>query len=131
MFVRHRMDGYAKVARLMSRHTEMACIRGFKSLSFQNLLYLQAELVELETEYGDIAVKDRRSQHPRKALYEKNWYMLSQSQQDGNDEQWKKFLEIRAKLKEYCKIFNLVPNRVQNCRLNQVHQMSPSGTTGL
>jgi len=96
------MDGYAKVARLMSRHAEMACIRGFKSLSFQNLLYLQAELVELETEYERLAVDDRQSSHPRKSLYEKNWKLLSESKQDGNDEQWKKILEIRSKLREYC-----------------------------
>ena len=96
------MDGYAKVARLMTNHPETSCLRGFKALSFQNLLYLQAELVQLETDYEKLAVVDRASGHPKRSLYEKSYRLLSQSQKDGNDDQYQKFLQIRAKLKEYC-----------------------------
>ena|SRR5437763_12725876 len=96
------MDGYAKVARLMMHHTEKSCVRGFKALSLQNLLYLQAELVQLEAEYRKLAIADRKSGHPCRELYEKSYRLLSQSQLDGNDDQFQKFLQIRAKLKEYC-----------------------------
>jgi len=96
------MDGYAKVAKLMSHHPERSCLRGFKTLSFQNLLYLQAELVQLEHDYEALAVRDRKSGHPKRSLYEKSFRLLSQSQVDGNDEQLQKFMQIRAKLKEYC-----------------------------
>jgi hypothetical protein len=44
------MDGYAKVALLMSRHNEYGIVRRFGELNFKNLLYLQAELVELEAQ---------------------------------------------------------------------------------
>ena len=96
------MDGYTRVARLMGNHNEMAAFRGFQALSFQNLLYQQAELIELETELQALALADKSSDHPSRTLYEKHWHLLSRSAGDGNDEQWQKVLQIRAKLREYC-----------------------------
>jgi hypothetical protein len=96
------MDGYTKVARLMGNHNEMAAFRGFQALNFQNLLYQQAELIELETELQALALADKSSDHPSRTLYEKHWRLLSRSAGDGNNEQWQKVLQIRAKLREYC-----------------------------
>jgi hypothetical protein len=96
------MDGYAKIARLMANHHEMATFRGFEAIGFQNLLYLQAELVYLQDELQELVKADKESGHPIKSVYEKDWRQLRQSQADGS-EQWQKVLEIRAKLREYCK----------------------------
>jgi hypothetical protein len=96
------MDGYTRVARFMGNHNEMAAFRGFQVLGFQNLLYQQAELIELETELRALALADKSSHHPSRPLYEKHWRLLSRSAGDGNDEQWQKVLQIRAKLREYC-----------------------------
>lgn len=97
------MDGYAKVARLMGNHNEMASFRCFGALGFQNLLYLQAELMELESEHQALALADKSSTHPSRSLYEKHWHLLSRSERDGNSGQWQKMLQIRAKLREYRK----------------------------
>lgn len=101
------MDGYAKIARLMANHHEMATFRGFKAIGFQNLLYLQAELVYLQNELQELVKADKESGHPIKSVYEKDWCQLRQSQADGS-EQWQKVLEIRAKLREYCKQNNVL-----------------------
>jgi hypothetical protein len=95
------MEGYAKLALLMSRHNEYGIIRSFGELNFKNLLYLQAEIVQLETELRRIVEDDRHSQNSIRVYYEKDWRLLSESLQGGYDEQWKKMLEIREKLKEY------------------------------
>jgi hypothetical protein len=86
----------------MGNHNEMAAFRGFQALGFQNLLYQQAELIELETELQALALEDKSSDHPSRTLYEKHWRLLSRSAGDGNNEQWQKVLQIRAKLREYC-----------------------------
>lgn len=95
------MEGYAKLSLLMSRHNEYGIVRSFGELNFKNLLYLQAELVQLETELRRIAEADRQSQNSIRVYYEKDWRLLSESLQGGYDEQWRKVLEIRTKLKEY------------------------------
>ena len=95
------MEGYAKLARLMSRHNEYTILRSFTELNVKNLLYLQAELVQLEAELWALANADSSSQNRVRQYYEKDWRLLSESLQDGYDEQWKKVLEIREKLKAY------------------------------
>jgi hypothetical protein len=88
----------------MGNHHEMAVFRGFQVLSFQNLLYQQAELIELEAELQALALADKSSDHPCRKLYEKHWRLLGRSAGDGNGEQWQKVLQIRAKLREYCEL---------------------------
>lgn len=95
------MEGYSKLAELMAHHGEMGIFRQFKALNFKNLLYLQAELVELERELDELCALDQRAQHPTRPLYQKHWRLLSESELDGNDEQWQKVLHIRRQLKEY------------------------------
>lgn len=94
-----RMEGHTKVARLMYQHPELAITRRFGHLNMQNLLYLQAELVHLEAEYRHLAEEDQKV--PHRLDYAKDWFSLSQSQEEGDLEQWGKMLDIRRKLKEY------------------------------
>jgi hypothetical protein len=96
------MAGYAPTATLMSRNPEMAIFRSFKMLNAQNLLYLQAELTEMERDLSLLREKDRTAvDKPVRQLYHQNWYYLSKSKRDGDDAQWQKSLEVRAKLDEY------------------------------
>ncbi|KAF4626805.1 hypothetical protein G7Y89_g11347 [Cudoniella acicularis] len=96
------MEGHAKVAKLMSRHPELAIVRRFGQLNIQNLLYLQAELVHLEAEHRQLAEQDQSKSET--ADHAKDWFALSQSDV-GDAGQWEKLLEIRAKLKEYNECF--------------------------
>lgn len=48
----------------MSRHNEYAIFRSFKGLNFQNLLYFQAELTQLEQGLKEIIRKDKLSRFP-------------------------------------------------------------------
>ncbi|KIW13860.1 hypothetical protein PV08_06640 [Exophiala spinifera] len=55
------LDGYAKVASLMSRYNEYGIFRSFKALNMRNLLYFQAELTQLEQELKEIVRTDQLS----------------------------------------------------------------------
>ncbi|SRR6266536_3046218 len=96
------MEGYAKLANLMGDdHTDghFLIFQKFEPLSAQNLLYLQAELINLQESLGIIVKRDSESADPEKLLYTQDWEALSSSK---DNPQWGKWLEIRCKLKEYC-----------------------------
>ena len=95
------MEGYAKVASMMGRHSELAILRRFGQLNLQNLLYLQAELVHLEAELKVLADADMSFDTSIRNFYSKDWFTLSQSKIDGDDRQWQKVLQIREKLEIY------------------------------
>lgn len=105
------LRGYAPLASLMSTHPEVAIFRKFSTLNAQNLLYLQAELVYLESKLQQYATEDRVAglaaestggEGADKLKYETDWYMLANSDDEDEDSlQWQMVLEIRAKLKEY------------------------------
>jgi hypothetical protein len=95
-------DGcYSKVALLMSQHQEYGILRKFGELNFKNLLYLQAELVELELQLQQLAEADNHSNDLARSCFGRHWGLLSDSLDDGHGKQWKKMLQIRQKLKEY------------------------------
>jgi|SRR5450432_1275086 hypothetical protein len=93
------MEGYAKIASLMSHHRELAIFRRFGTLNLQNLLYLQAELTHLEEDLEELVEKDQTELS--RLFYTKHWYSLAHSEDDEEKEQWDKVLQIREKLKEY------------------------------
>lgn len=100
------MKGYAKIAQLMGEHPEVAILRRFSTLSAQNLLYLQAELRDLELELSKYAKLDDASEHPDRKAYSLDWLALKESGEEdveeGNDgHQWETMLAIRSKLEEY------------------------------
>lgn len=94
------MEGYAKLSSVISTDSETAIYRKFGALNAQNLLYYQAELLDLEDDLNDIASKDRNSQDSEKREFAYNWAVLSHAA-DGKDLQLKKFMKIRKTLKEY------------------------------
>jgi hypothetical protein len=85
----------------MSHHNEYGIFRSFGDLNYQNLLYLQAELIHLELELKEIVRKDKFSGDPVRSIQARHWPLLKDSQQDGHDEQFRKVMQIRAALKEY------------------------------
>ena len=89
------MEGYAKLASLMGAYPEVAILRRFGALNVQNLLYLQAELVALESDLKQFAAEGEDQ-----ANRARDWYTLSQSRQAAGEE-WQTMKKIRKKLKEY------------------------------
>ncbi|KAB2573310.1 hypothetical protein DBV05_g8034 [Lasiodiplodia theobromae] len=81
---------------------ETAIFRRFGFLNAQNLLYMQAELVNLEDRLRRVQARDARASGSRE-WYAKNWFFLGhpEDQEDGDDEQWELVKEIRERLKEY------------------------------
>ncbi|KAL1643913.1 hypothetical protein SLS58_004588 [Diplodia intermedia] len=93
--------GYPKFAELMSAIPETAVFRRFGALNALNLLYLQAELIHIEQDLREVQLSDHRSQEGDKSLYAKNWFFLSVSEKDGDEEQIKLVERAREKLDKY------------------------------
>ena len=90
-------EGYSRLATMMGAHPEVAIYRRFGALNAQNLLYLQAELVDLENQLRDC---ERSSASSDKA---RDWKALKDSAAlpDPEGKQWRTFSAIRKKLDEY------------------------------
>ena len=94
------MDGYHRLSQLMGSTPAVAIVRRYGTLNIQNILYMQAEISELETELQQIAVEDRFSGDPEKERFSREWWRLAGAQ-GGDSLQWNKWLEVRTKLDEY------------------------------
>jgi hypothetical protein len=101
------IEGYPRLARVMGPRN-LSLFRKFAELNAFNLLQLQAELVYLEQELKILHEIDHTSGHPTRTSHAKSAYTLRNSMGSGNDQQWQKILEIREKLKEYSKKFQLL-----------------------
>jgi hypothetical protein len=94
------MGTYSEMSALMGAYPDVAIFRTFATLNTQNIAYLQAELMLLEHELGQIAQENRESASAERKAQESSWRALH----NGSDQlQWEKFLEIRAKLADYSK----------------------------
>ena len=93
--------GYQKLADFMAGE-QYEIFRKFRSSACRDLLYLQAELTELEDEFAALSEHDRQVQGEQE-LYNGNWHLLSTSKlRNCGGAQWEKALQIREKLREYC-----------------------------
>lgn len=122
------MEGYTKLATVMGAYPEVAIVRRFASLNMQNILYLQAEITELEAQLRIIEEEDRLSGDTDRTDCAFDWlalrdYVNPEQDKVKNDEElvsggssarvvgerlpsnarWRLLTEIRAKLKEYSK----------------------------
>ena len=97
--------GYPRLAGYMERLPSAAFFRAFHSLASRDLLYRQAELVDLEQQLIELEKADSESSNEDRKLYSASWLGLSGSRSSDRvtSEQWAKMMEIRPKLKEYCK----------------------------
>ena len=76
----------------------LSIFRRFGALNAKSLLYLQAELGVLEDQLRTLEQRDARDPEKREFQWSP-WEMMHV--EPGEDKQWQKVLEIRAKLKEY------------------------------
>jgi len=105
----HWKGGYDTLALGMATCDSFAVFRRFRSLSLENLLYLQADLVRLEKRLRKIQEEDRVSGHEHRAKYSLAWQLIVDSKQrsekpddNGNNaRQLNTILEIRRCLREY------------------------------
>lgn len=97
-----QMSGYTKLATFMTeKHHPI--LKKHQSLAARDLLYLQAELCELEHQYDTIAKQENTDTHSERTFYDKDWLHLATSSQRGlGGERWAVALAIREKLQEYC-----------------------------
>ncbi|CAO2647111.1 Nn.00g080330.m01.CDS01 [Neocucurbitaria sp. VM-36] len=93
--------GYPKLAAKIEIQPEVAILRRFGALGAQNLLYFQAELTDLERKVREQQVSDHNSTKGSKSSYAKNWFDLSDSENDGDTKQLELVMKIRETIKEY------------------------------
>ncbi|KAL8988652.1 MAG: hypothetical protein Q9169_008518, partial [Polycauliona sp. 2 TL-2023] len=97
------MGDYTKLAAMMANHAEAGIFRRFDNLNIKNLLYMQAELVDLEDELHDIESEDKKSRDPNVILFASSMQALRKSTGTGTKHsiQWVKYKEVREKIHAY------------------------------
>lgn len=85
---------------------ETSIFRRFGTLNSLNLLYLQAELTDIENKLREAQVADHNTSEGYKKFYAKNWYFLKVSAQDGDDKQLQLVNLLREKLDKYSTCHN-------------------------
>lgn len=100
-----KLEGYDKLATLLSSDPGLQYFRRFATLNTKNLLYYQAQIANLEDELNDIIAEDKSlgDRYEGKKNYPFSVYYLEQSLRDGSCDanQWEKFVEIRELLSKY------------------------------
>ena len=95
------MEGYGKLASLMSRYSDHSIFRGFKYLAVKHLLYSQAELLYLEDELNFVCGLDEADQQRRGA--NRSWRKLfTESSHPGPHKQREIMQAVQEKLPQYC-----------------------------
>ena len=93
---------YQNLATVMGTVPSLSIHRRFATLNAKNLLYMQAELMNLEAELIDIASEDKWCIDEKRNALESSWDLFKGSSEDPQTSlQWKKMMEIREKLKDY------------------------------
>lgn len=91
--------GYRKLAAWMSPRREAAIFRKFNDLNVLRLLSMQAELIDLESQYNDACDDDDRSSDPDRSFYTRSFKQLNSSE----NPQKKLFDDIKIKVRDYSK----------------------------
>jgi hypothetical protein len=90
----------------MGPYPGMSMFKRFAPLNARNLLYMQAEIVDLEQQLEILAVDDETGTEVSHHDFAVKALKLRESilDEDGDHgDQWEKVLEIRERLKEYSK----------------------------
>ncbi|KAI1214349.1 uncharacterized protein F4807DRAFT_455989 [Annulohypoxylon truncatum] len=94
--------GYSKIALFMQDHPEDAMVRRFAALNLQNILYLQAEVINLQRDLDKLETDNDSSVEEDRRNFALDWYTLAHVHDTpGSDKQWKKWLQLRKALEEY------------------------------
>ena len=95
------MADYNKLASLIGSHQELTILRRFGTLNAKSLLYMQSELLHLQSELEGIELENKYSDDAEKSAFLTSLFDLKNSDGTSKDLQWRKVLEIRGKLKNY------------------------------
>ena len=91
------MTGYSTLGRILGSRSDLAIFRKFASLGAQNLLCMQAELLDLEAELKVLLEARVRPE------LNQSWSKYQLDYQDPNVQMWRlKFAELNEKLHLYC-----------------------------
>lgn len=93
--------GYHKLAMLMGPNTEVAIFRRFGTLNMFTLLFMQAELMELERQFTSACLDDAASDIGAINEYCSNFVKLRKNDQQENRDQLQMLQTIRQKLQDY------------------------------
>ncbi|KAF2432891.1 hypothetical protein EJ08DRAFT_100480 [Tothia fuscella] len=96
-------NGHPKLAAHMGVYLENAIFSRFGELAARNLLYYQAELVELTIDLREVEQRDHADNDEEKKGYKYavNWYYLNKSKSRPNPKQYETVMKIGEKLAEY------------------------------
>lgn len=101
--------GYSKIASFMQDHPEDAIVRRFAALNLQNILYLQAEITNLQRDIDKLETDNDSSGEEDRRDFALDWYTLAHVHNTpGAGEQWEKWLQLRKVLKEYSQFIHRV-----------------------
>ncbi len=95
------MGDYTALASMMANHAEAAIFRRFDTLNIKNLLYMQAELVDLENQLHEIESEDKKSKAPNKVAFSSSVQALRRSASTRDNDQWMKYKEVQEKIHAY------------------------------
>lgn len=99
-------EGFANVARWINidPDNESFIYRRFNQLAARNLLYLQSELLAIETQFDELDKNDALSDDMNLKDSARTWEILMDLYENGNTEAKARMdliVKLRAKLKEY------------------------------
>lgn len=94
--------GYAHLAWFMNK-TQLGMVRKYKELSLLNLLYLQAEIHQLRTDWEFIVAADARDTETQRSKWDFHWWAMANGGANGfGSQRWEAWLKLRERLYEYC-----------------------------
>lgn len=111
--------GYQRTAQLMAKYDEFAIFRRFKRHNYQNILYLQAQVIHLGEELEQLACRD--ATHADRKSYGSEWWALSHGMGREGKEQWEKVKALRAALERY----SMTNSHIVNVRLTTHSRRRP------
>ena len=92
---------YPALAKEVGLRPGLGIFRRFAALNAKSLLYLQAEIADLEEELAEQEAFDQGKPDRREFQWSANEL---RNAEPGQDKQWRRLLNIRAKLQEYSKV---------------------------
>jgi hypothetical protein len=100
------VPGYPQLSGQIGLLPQYGIFRSFRAVSSRNILYLHAELIELEQMLHEAEKYDSECPDPVRMKYRRDWRWLKASEGSQCPEasrQCQIILQLRQVLKEYCK----------------------------
>ncbi|KAJ2997271.1 hypothetical protein NUW58_g701 [Xylaria curta] len=103
--------GYTRLAEYMGQQPQLAIFRRFGALASLNILYLQAQMAELEHHLQFVQKQDSQSNDDGRRAYSRSWYQLCESarleQGTPGREQYELIMKLRELMPQYHEAINL------------------------